>query len=86
MQLWHCNRVFLKNLNIGFLTPFTIIVIVIHILKLIYLWFKPRFLNEKVFGPTTDKLMLSIYYLLTILVLTAITFDKFNVIQMFPNY
>jgi hypothetical protein len=70
----------------GFLTPFTIIVIIIHFLKLIYLWFRPRFLSEKVFGPTTDKLMLSIYYLLTILVLMVITLDKFNVIQMFPNY
>lgn len=76
---------FLKNKNMGFLTPFTILIIIIHVFKLIYLWFKPRFLNEKVFGPPTDKLMISIYYLLTILVLAAITLDKFNIIQIFPN-
>ena len=68
-----------------FLTPFTILIILTHILKLIYLWFKPKFLNEKIFGPPTDKMMISIYYLLTILVLVAITLDKFNVIKMFPN-
>lgn len=69
----------------GFLTPFTILVIIIHILKLVYLWFKPKFLNERVFGLPTDKIMISIYYLLTILVLVVITLDKFKVIQMFPE-
>ncbi len=50
--------------NIGFIVCLSYVVI-LHILKLIYLLFKPKFLDPVRFG-TPSKMMMTFYYLLVI--------------------
>jgi hypothetical protein len=54
--------------------------IVIHFLKIIYIYFKPTWLNkyEIILNTNISKYKLSLYYLLTILVLINIVMEKFK--------
>ena len=59
-----------------FLMIISIVVVVIHVLKLVWVWFKPAFLKRLGFGQPETPVMLSAYYLLSILVLVAFVADE----------
>jgi hypothetical protein len=54
----------------------TIYVLILQFLKLIYLFFKPKFLSEKRFGSPKSKLMISAYYLIAICFILEILLRK----------
>ena len=68
-----------KIINYGWIVFFSF-TIVIHFLKIIYIYFKPAWLNkyEIILNTNISKYKLSLYYLLTILVLINIVMEKFK--------
>lgn len=64
-----------------FLAILTIYVIVLQLLKIIYLLFKPKFLNAERFGPPS-KYMLLAYYILAMFFLTILTLEKLNILKI----
>ncbi|HVT83916.1 MAG TPA: hypothetical protein VHD35_01875 [Chitinophagaceae bacterium] len=64
-----------------FLAIITIYVIVLQVLKVIYLLFKPKFLNPVRFGPPS-KYMLLAYYIIVIFVLLLFTLEKLNILKI----
>ena len=64
-----------------FLFFISILVVVIHILKLVWLWFKPGFLKRLGYNLPETPLMLTAYYLLSILVLAAFIADELGYLR-----
>lgn len=64
-----------------FLMLTSILVLLIQLVKLVWLWFKPAFLKKLGFDRPESKLMLTAYYLLTTLVLSAVVADQLGYIQ-----
>lgn len=64
-----------------FLLFISILVVVIHILKLVWLWFKPGFLKRLGYNLPETPLMLTAYYLLSILVLAAFIADELGYLR-----
>jgi hypothetical protein len=64
-----------------FLLFISILVVVIHILKLVWLWFKPGFLKRLGFDRPETPLMLTAYYLLSVLVLAAFIADELGYLR-----
>jgi len=66
-----------KIINYGWIAFFSF-TIAIHFLKIIYIYFKPTWLNkyEIILNTNISKYKLSLYYLLTILVLINIVMEK----------
>ena len=65
--------------------PIAIIVglAVIHFsLKLIYLWFKPKFLNAKLFGQPEKKTTMAIMYITFILYNAVYVLHAFKIIRV----
>lgn len=65
-----------------FLTIVSIYVLIIQLLKLIYLIFKPKFLNSERFGPPKSKIMLAAYYVIAIFCLLLLILEEFNIIRI----
>ena len=61
---------------------FIITTIIIHFLKIIYIYFKPTFLKKYsiVSNTSIPESKLSLYYLLTILVLIKIVIEKLEIV------
>jgi len=57
------------------------LVILLQLLRIIKIIFKPRFLNHKVFDFPESKLLKVLYYLCSILVLLLVILLKLNVIK-----
>jgi hypothetical protein len=74
-----------KNNEVMFLIVFYILAILLHIFRLIYLWFKPPFLSEVLFGIPKDKTQISIYYLLMVGVMLIFLLERFGIIVPFPG-
>jgi hypothetical protein len=68
-----------KIINYGWIIFFSF-TIVIHFLKIIYIYLKPAWLNkyEIILNTNISKYKLSLYYLLTLLVLINIVMEKFK--------
>ena len=64
-----------------FLILTSILVVLIHVVKLVWLWFRPPFLKRLGFDRPESRLMLSIYYLLSILVLAAYLADEWGYLR-----
>ena len=64
-----------------FLMLTSVLVLFIQLVKLVWLWFRPAFLKRAGFDRPESKLMLSAYYLLAILVLTAFVADQLGYIK-----
>ncbi len=64
-----------------FLIFTSILVVLIHVVKLVWLWFRPAFLKRLGFDRPESRLMLSIYYLLSILVLAAYLADEWGYLR-----
>lgn len=64
-----------------FLMFTSILVVLFHLCKLIWLWFRPAFLKSWGFDRPESKLMLSAYYLLSILVLAAYLADEWGYLR-----
>ena len=64
-----------------FLMLTSVLVLFIQLVKLVWLWFRPAFLKSWGFDRPESKLMLSAYYLLAILVLTAFVADQLGYIK-----
>ena len=66
-----------KIINYAWIAFFSI-TIIIHFLKIVYIYFKPTWLNqyESISNTNISKYKLSLYYLLTLLVLIKIVMDK----------
>ncbi len=66
-----------KIINYAWIAFFSI-TIIIHFLKIVYIYFKPTWLNqyELISNTNISKYKLSLYYLLTLLVLIKIVMDK----------
>lgn len=65
-----------------FIVALSGVVIILHLLKLISLWFKPAFLRNSGLGKAPTAGMLTAYYLLTILVLLAYCADRLGYITL----
>lgn len=59
----------------------SILVLLIQLVKLVWLWFRPAFLKKAGFDRPESKLMMSAYYLLAILVLAAYVADQLGYIK-----
>ena len=68
-----------KIINFFELSIFSISIIT-HFFKIVYIYFKPTWLNkyEIILNTNISKYKLSLYYLLTILVLINIVMEKFK--------
>jgi hypothetical protein len=64
-----------------FLLLTSILVLLIQLVKLVWLWFRPAFLKKAGFDRPESKLMLTAYYLLATLVLAAFVADQFGYIK-----
>jgi len=64
-----------------FLAILTIYIIILHLLKITYLLFEPKFLNAERFGPPS-KFMLLVYYLIIICFLVVLVLEKLGVLQI----
>lgn len=64
-----------------FLMLTSILVLLIQLVKLVWLWFRPAFLKKLGFDHPESKLMLTAYYLLTMLVLAAVVADQLGYIS-----
>ncbi len=64
-----------------FLMLTSILVLLIQLVKLVWLLFRPAFLKRAGFDRPESKLMLSAYYLLAILVLAAFIADQLGYIK-----
>jgi hypothetical protein len=64
-----------------FIAIVTIYVIILQLLKIIYLLFKPKFLNVERFGPPS-KYMLLVYYLVVTFLLVILTLEKLEILQI----
>lgn len=66
-----------KIINYAWIAFFSI-TIIIHFFKIVYIYFKPTWLNqyELISNTNISKYKLSLYYLLTLLVLIKIVMDK----------
>lgn len=64
-----------------FLMLTSILVLLIQLVKLVWLWFRPAFLKKAGFDRPESKLMLSAYYLLSILVLAAYLADEWGYLR-----
>ncbi len=66
-----------KIINYAWIAFFSI-TIIIHFFKIVYIYFKPTWLNqyESISNTNISKYKLSLYYLLTLLVLIKIVMDK----------
>jgi len=64
-----------------FLMLTSILVLLIPLVKLVWLWFRPAFLKKAGFDRPESKLMLSAYYLLSILVLAAYLADEWGYLR-----
>ena len=75
------NSMVQKIINYGWIIFFSF-TIAIHFLKIIYIYFKPTWLNkyEIILNTNISKYKLSLYYLLTIMVLIHILMEKFKYI------
>jgi protein-S-isoprenylcysteine O-methyltransferase Ste14 len=60
-------------------------VIIMHILRLIYLFFEPKFLNHKIFHPPMSKLGYAIYYSALIVLLLAFEIHKLGIAKIFVD-
>lgn len=68
-----------KIYNYGWIIFFSF-TIAIHFFKIVYIYFKPAWLNkyEIILNTNISKYKLSLYYLLTIMVLINIVIEKFK--------
>lgn len=66
-----------KIINYAWISFFSI-TIIIHFFKIVYIYFKPTWLNqyESISNTNISKYKLSLYYLLTLLVLIKIVMEK----------
>ena len=64
-----------------FLMLTSILVLLIQLVKLVWLWFRPAFLKKTGIDRPESKLMLSAYYLLAMLVLAAFVADQLGYIK-----
>lgn len=66
-----------KIINYAWIAFFSI-TIIIHFFKIVYIYFKPTWLNqyESISNTNISKYKLSLYYLLTLLVLIKIVMEK----------
>lgn len=65
-----------------FIVALSGVVIILHLLKLISLWFKPAFLRNSGLDKTPSAPMLTAYYLLTVLVLLAYCADRLGYVAL----
>jgi len=65
-----------------FLALISIYVLILQILKIVYLLFKPKFLNAERFGPPKSKGMLLAYYLIALFFLIIFILDKLRFINV----
>lgn len=56
-------------------------IILQQVLKLIYLWFSPPFMDKNLFGPPKSKLSISVYYLLTTFLFLVFFLEKLGIID-----
>lgn len=69
----------------NFTSILAFIVIAVHILRLIYLWFQPQWLRHKLFEPPKSKLAISLYYFALIVLLLAFEFHKLGIAKIFSD-
>jgi hypothetical protein len=65
-----------------FLVIISIIVFILHILKIVYVLFEPKFLNPERFGPPKTKLLLILYYLMAIFFLLTAILEHLGVLRI----
>ena len=67
-----------------FLSIAMVFVIVLNVLRLINLWFEPRILRHPLFKEKPDKYHYTMYHLMLIIILGAITLNRHGIIKLVP--
>jgi len=67
-----------------FLSIAMVFVIVLNVLRLINLWFEPRILRHPLFKEKHDKYHYTMYYLMLIIILGAVTLNRHGIIKLVP--